>query len=226
MNISERFIANAGATVEVLDDQTFNSSGTWTKPTGIQFAPTDMALVEMWGGGQGGGRISGSNIYAVGGFGGDYVRFVVPVSDLANTQSVVVGAGGAGSSSTAGAPGSSGGDSRFAGRTALGGFLGGFTDVSSARLHALSAVCYTSRVYSAGAGGSVVAGNALYPPVPSAVGGSGGAASTSTNGAGGQAPGGGGGASAGSTGGAGAKGQVRVRIMRGLNQFEIAEGPL
>lgn len=228
MNISERFIANAGATVEVLDDQTFNSSGTWTKPTGIQFAPTDMALVEMWGGGQGGARRNDSGVYAAGGFGGDYVRFVVPVSSLANTQPVVVGAGGAGGAgaAAAGASGGRGGDSSFAGCTATGGFLGGFYGSSAAQFHSLVAAHYTSRVYSAGAGGSVADGD-RYPPVPSAVGGSGGAAAASTGaGAAGQAPGGGGGASTGSTGGAGAKGRVRVRIMRGLNQFEIAEGPL
>lgn len=68
--------------------QQFDSSGTWTKPTGGQSA----AWIQCWGGGANG---NGSNS---GGGGGGYSAVVVPFSNLASSVSVTVG-GAAGTSS-------------------------------------------------------------------------------------------------------------------------------
>ncbi len=54
--------AAAGSTADV---QTFNSTGTWTKPTAGQ----TMARIQIWGGGGGGGRSTGAN-QGMGGGGG------------------------------------------------------------------------------------------------------------------------------------------------------------
>jgi hypothetical protein len=68
--------------------QQFDSSGTWTKPTGGQSA----AWIQCWGGGANG---NGSN---AGGGGGGYSAVVVPFGNLASSVSVTVG-GVAGTSS-------------------------------------------------------------------------------------------------------------------------------
>ncbi len=69
-----------------VDVQTFNSTGTWTKPTGGQ----TMAYIRVWGGGGGGHN------YLWGGGGGGYNEAIVPLSYLAATATATVGAGGAG----------------------------------------------------------------------------------------------------------------------------------
>lgn len=65
-----------------VDQQTFTSSGTWTKPTAGQ----TIAKIEAWGGG--GGCGSG------GGGGGGYSVIVITISSLSNNVSVTVGSGG------------------------------------------------------------------------------------------------------------------------------------
>lgn len=223
MNLSDIFVAGAGATVTVLNDQTFNSSGTWTKPTGTKYLPDDMALIELWGGGGGGSNSGASGTAAAGGAGGDYVRFVVPVSSLAATQAVSVGAGGAGA-----AIGVAGGDTSFAGVVASGG-APGIGLAAADILASLSLTIAGTTLYTPGRGGSIGASITLAPG-KSVYGGTGGAAATSGTAGNGTAPGGGGGSTrssgTGNVGGNGAPGRVRVRIMRGLNQFEISEGPL
>jgi len=79
-----------------VDVQTFNSTGTWTKPTGGQ----TMARIQMWGGGGG-----GCTNYSGGG-GGGYNELVVPLSSI-NNQTATVGAGGAGSTTNGGTGGAS-----------------------------------------------------------------------------------------------------------------------
>jgi hypothetical protein len=76
------------------DVQTFDASGTWTKP-----ASGSMARIQVWGGGGGGATANGGG----GGGGGGYNEITVPLSTIAATVSVTVGAGGsAGATSTAG----------------------------------------------------------------------------------------------------------------------------
>ncbi len=111
------------------DRQTFNSSGTWTKPSG--YSSTAMALIEAWGGGGAGGHgangggASGGNtsfgsiITAYGGAGGD------------QNVNTTVGGGGAGGYASAGSgrtndTGFEGfGYNTTAGNSARGGFFTG-----------------------------------------------------------------------------------------------------
>lgn len=72
--------------------QTFNATGTWTKPTGDY----RMARIQLWGGGSGAAYNSGPT----GGGGGAYNEVTVPFSYIA-TQTVTVGGGGAGGSTGA-----------------------------------------------------------------------------------------------------------------------------
>jgi hypothetical protein len=88
------------------DVQTFDASGTWDKP-----AFGSMARIQVWGGGGGGGR-GNATIRQTGGGGGGYNEITVPLSTLASSVSVTVGAGGAGRSGSTGV-GSSGGTSSF-----------------------------------------------------------------------------------------------------------------
>jgi hypothetical protein len=69
--------------------QTFLSTGTWTKPSGVS-----MARIQLWGGG-GGGRSGNGNYPGGGGGGGAYVELVVPISYLASSLTATVAAGGA-----------------------------------------------------------------------------------------------------------------------------------
>lgn len=237
MNLSDVFIGGAGQTVTVLNDQTFDTSGTWVKPAG-PFVAGDMALIELWGGGGGGGGIYNATggWIVTGGAGGSFIRRVVPVSSLAATQAVSIGAGGAGvASSTPMA--TAGGDTSFAGTVAKGG-LGGTGYSSDQAVYDYGLNGYASApgttLDTPGPGGwGTSAKNANFPGKKSIRGGNGGDSASATGAAApaGTAPGGGGGAnrsgsSNSSVGGSGAPGRVRIRILRGLNQWEMSEGPL
>jgi hypothetical protein len=107
-NNSVQAVAAGGSEV-----QTFNSSGTWTKPS---FGA--MARIQVWGGGGGGGRSSGGG---GGGSGGGYNEITLPLSSLGATVSVTIGAGGAGRTASTG-NGTTGGQTSFgASCTAYGG---------------------------------------------------------------------------------------------------------
>lgn len=107
--------AAAGGSVDV---QTFNASGTWTKPS-----TGSMARIQVWSGGAGGMRY---NVSAdlVGGAGGGYIEKTVPLSTLGATESVIVGAGGAGRTASSGL-GSDGGNSSFGSHVIVYGGSGG-----------------------------------------------------------------------------------------------------
>lgn len=98
-----------------LNDQIFNASGTWAKPP----VAGSWALVELWGGGAGGGKgATNSNRY--GGVGGQWRSYLIPFAMLPAAASVTIGAGGAGATA-ASLAGAAGGSSNVFGLTAFGG---------------------------------------------------------------------------------------------------------
>lgn len=211
------------------DVQIFNSTATWTKPSGFT-----MARIQMWGGGGGAGQ--GPDI--AGGGGGAYNEITVPISYLAATVTATIGSGGAGA--TVPGLGSAGGASSFALATAFNGIStiyayggGGGGDFStsigpfgggqlglnspavlsgapfwnggkSGGFNGGSSVSGTGSTFGGGGGGGSVGGVSVY-------GGAGGVGTGSTATAG-SAPGGGGGAGSGSTvvGGNGGAGRIVI----------------
>lgn len=108
-----------------LDDQILNASGTWTKPA----VAGSWAIVELWGGGMGGGKGATTSL-RYGGSGGCYQQFVVPFADLPTTASATIGAGGAGATANA-AKGTAGGTTSFLGISCLGGTEDIYGDASN-----------------------------------------------------------------------------------------------
>lgn len=115
--------------------QVFASTGNWTKPV----APTGCAAytryrARIWGGagGAGSGRKGAASSARCGGGpgqGGNFIEVEGPLSDLADTVAVTVGAGGVGgvsqtTNSNNGLIGTNGGDSSFGVFKATGGFGG------------------------------------------------------------------------------------------------------
>lgn len=115
-------IAGSASGGKAADQQVFTSSGTWPKPSG--FSSKAYALIQAWGGGGGGARHStGAN--AGGGGGGGYKEFWILLSSLGATETVTIGAGGAGRTSSNG-DGTAGGNTTFGSWvTAYGGGGGG-----------------------------------------------------------------------------------------------------
>ena len=86
--------------------QTFTSSGTWTKPSGVR-----LVMVEVQGGGGGGSRDNSSVNKCAGGGSGAYARKLIDVSSI-SSATITVGSGGMGA--TAIGPGQDGGNSIWA----------------------------------------------------------------------------------------------------------------
>jgi len=117
-------VQTTAAVTPTTNVQTFNSTGTWTKPTAGQ----TMARIQVWGGGGGGSRFT-SNDGTSGGGGGGYNETTIPISYLAATVTATVGSGGTGATSSG--VGGTGGTSSFAlatsfmGRSTVAAYGGG-----------------------------------------------------------------------------------------------------
>jgi hypothetical protein len=84
---------------EILDTQTFETSGTWVKPTGADEETDSVVVILVAGGGSGGVARTQFYGYATGG-GCSACIAVVPLKALDSTESVTIGAGGAARTST------------------------------------------------------------------------------------------------------------------------------
>jgi len=105
-----------------INRQQFDSSGTWTKPSG--YSADSMVLIQAWGAGGSGTRNSNIALAGGGGGGGYNERWIV-LSALGGTETVTVGAGGA-SRTGSNQSGATGGDTTFGSHiTAYGGGGGG-----------------------------------------------------------------------------------------------------
>jgi hypothetical protein len=116
-------IVSSGANV-----QTFESSGTWTKP--LSYTSTARVLLQAWGGGGSGGKSNNSTACSGGG-GGGYVERWVALSAMGSTETITIGAGGAAQTNN-GQDGNVGGDTTIGSLvTAYGGGPGDGTASST-----------------------------------------------------------------------------------------------
>lgn len=211
-----RLFAVPSKMARVATTQTFNSSGTWTKPTGCK-----SILVELWGGGQSGSSTN-NNSEAIGGVGGSYIQFEILANYLGATETVMVGVGG--TPVTGSNTGVNGGNTSFGSSPVFGTAPGGGTGGTASELlpnpksesggtGGSSTVAGGGKNFAGGGGGGIdgTSPNPFTTGGNSVFGGDGGTANaTGNNGTAGTAPGGGGGACDLATSGAGANGRAVI----------------
>jgi hypothetical protein len=212
--------------------QEFLTSGTWTKPAGVTFVYVESIAA----GGGGGNHTTSTSVGA--GSGGEYVASIFEASSISATETITIGASGAGAADGVVADGSVGGDSSFGSLlTAIGGNPGAV----GANIYATiprSALAETTQSFvpfiivpqagyggqggSSGVGGNTIDGgagggganaSAFFAGGTSEFGGDGGAGNTvvNTKAGNGSVPGGGGGGSS-DDGGGGDGGAGRIRV--------------
>lgn len=227
--------ATTDALSKVIDVQTFTGTGTWTKPSNAL-----RVLVQAWGAGGGGGRAQTSADRGAGGGGGAYIERWLTASDLGSSETVTIGAGGAGATSD-GTSGTAGGDTTFGSHVTAYGGAGGqgagsspvtggnggghYGTGSPAAPHSgqgVSDSAGTTGEYSGGGGANAGAGgNSVWgggggggasngTGGTSKYGGNGGAGNSGGAGTAGTVPAGGGGGALSGNGGAGANGKMIV----------------
>lgn len=181
------------------DVRIYTADATWDNPSP---STARRVFVRLVGGGGGGGSgrkgVAGVNRFGGGGAAaGAVTEFWTLTTELASTRPVTIGAGGIGGTavttdSTNGNSGTAGGDTNFAGVTAIGGAFGTGGGSSSGTAGATTANSCVSGVAVAnngpgGAGGSVAgaAGTTVNTLIPTGGGGGGGLDASNTNRAGG-----------------------------------------
>jgi hypothetical protein len=230
--IKENTVYNREHTIlDILNSQTFTSSTTWTRPGG--FDATDSVIAVVIGGGGSGGTEFAT--FSSGGGGGGVAIVSIPYGTVTSTVSVTIGGGGAAVFNTNN--GNAGGTSAFGSYIRASGGRGGFGGLAATGVGGGPLINANSNISSivnggngrtqdttlpdgyTGGGGAFNSNNQFYIGVVSSYFGSGGNAATWSTGAAtaGSAPGGGGGAGGSSTNasGAGARGEVRVYVVRG-----------
>lgn len=223
---------SSGIGAKAADQQVFNASGTWSKPSG--FGAKAMVLIQTWAGG--GGASRGAVNVANGGAGGAYKERWILLSSLGATETVTVGAAGVGRTVSTGV-GTNGGNTTFgswvtayagAGGPTAGGIAGGGDNYSIGGNTTGSAIVFEGgvggSVSASGAGGALWGGGgggagatAWLTAGISQFGGNGGVGSNTTTATAGTAPGGGGGANgtANTDGKDGAAGKCIVTVFDG-----------
>jgi hypothetical protein len=211
--------------------QEFLTSGTWTKPADVNFV-----YVEAIAAGGGGANHTTSTTVGAGS-GGEYVASIFEASGISATETITIGAAGAGAADGVVADGSVGGDSSFGSLlTAIGGNPGvvgqNYATIPRSALaetidSALVFIAFTQAGYGGKGGTSGTGGNTIYGGAggggaaagsssaggTSEFGGDGGAGNTVVNtkaGNGAVAGGGGGGSCDDGGGGDGGAGRIRV----------------
>jgi hypothetical protein len=133
--VTEAKIDSGLVGVRLLDEQTFNTSTTYTPPTGAKFYVVE---AQAAGGGGGAGRrnaSAGNGYGGGGGAGGALSRHVITVAEAPGALTVTVGAGGTGATGRSttgdGSNASNGGTSRFGPLYFIGGRGGAGGTVSA-----------------------------------------------------------------------------------------------
>jgi hypothetical protein len=191
--------------------QEFNSSSTWTKPSGISWV-----YVQAWAGGGGSRNSSGWG----GGGGGEYVDGLFPATDVSSSVSVSIGAGG-----SSGISPSAGGNSSFGSLVVARGGLAGFSLGGGAgaggvyRGAVIDDSKWATGGYSGAGGGAGTSGTSIEGGASTYGGGGGAAAGQSSGTYGGRSQFGGNGADSGRAaaipggGGSGSYNGVRGRVI-------------
>lgn len=108
----------------ILNYQDFTTSGTWTAPSGL--TGNEIVTGFIWGAGGGGG---GGNTICSGGGGGGCFQFTFLASQVGSSQTITIGAGGAGGFS--GTPATAGGATSFGSLVSVGGGTAGAATTNS-----------------------------------------------------------------------------------------------
>lgn len=156
-------VTESGATPGAINVQTFDSSGTWSKPSG--YAAGSRVYVQVWSAGGSGGRSSGNPDDVTGtgtgsgggGGGGGYGEYWTTLSTLGSTETVTVGAGGA-SITSGNNRGAVGGNSSFGLISVAGGGGGANTNTASTVTPSDGGQSFRSNT---GYGGSIQYGSAF-----------------------------------------------------------------